>query len=550
MRRRLSRSGDSPLRRWRRLILALLGGLLAVQALTLGLFAISTWRSNASQSKEFVDQAVSAASISAADQIHQLVVDFESAVNLSAQLADEGVIPGDIDRETERYLLKQLNTQPAISAAYLGMGNGQFLMASRDTSKPGFSFRVKRIQTVGKRSVTLRWLNANMQVGLTEQIADDTYDPRARPWYQAATTSKGVIWTDPYIFFTSRQPGLTVATETARLHGVKRVIGMDFGIENLGAFARQIKVGPSGSTIITAGDGSVIAAPDLDQRITEDRDGKPVLPHLDAFPAPIPALAAPMERAQVGAVLSISEVGSGSGKTAVAVTKVPVGKGVWSVALYGPASEFATSATQTGRRGLVKIILLGVLALCLAVILAAALTRPLGGLALSAASDGLTGLANRRELESVGVMLFQRAQAGARMLSVAIVDVDKFKEINDTHGHLVGDDVLRTIADALTAAVRRDDVVGRFAGDEFVIVMPDAGGPEAQAVANRALQAVREFPLNTRVTASAGVATLTKAHATFSDLLEASDRALYRAKQLGRDRVVREGDLSVPAKDD
>lgn len=180
MRRRLSRSGDSPLRRWRRLILALLGGLLAVQALTLGLFAISTWRSNASQSKEFVDQAVSAASISAADQIHQLVIDFESAVNLSAQLASEGVIPGDIDHETERYLLKQLATHPAISGAYLGMGNGQFLMASRDTTKPGYVYRVKRIQTVRKRTVTLRWLNEKMQVGLTEQVADDTYDPRER----------------------------------------------------------------------------------------------------------------------------------------------------------------------------------------------------------------------------------------------------------------------------------------------------------------------------------------------------------------------------------
>lgn len=550
MRRRLSRSGDSPLRRWRRLILALLGGLLAVQALTLGLFAISTWRSNETQSQEFVDQAVSAASIAAADQIQKLVVDFEAAVNLSAQLADEGVIPGDIDRKTERYLLRQLATHPGISGAYLGMGNGQFLMASRDTTKPGFVYRVKRIQTVGKRTVTQRWLNANMQVGLTEEVANDTYDPRERPWYQAATTSAGLIWTDPYIFFTSRQPGLTVATETSDLRGVKRVIGMDFGIENLGEFARQIRVGPSGSTLIMAGDGSVIAAPGLDDRITEDSDGKPVLPHLDAFPAPIPALAAPMKEAKVGAVQSISEVGSGSGRTAVAVTKVPVGTGVWSVALYGPANEFASDATQTGRRGLVKIILLGVVALCLAMILAAALTRPLGGLALSAASDGLTGLSNRRELESVGGMLFQRAQAGARMLSVAIVDVDKFKEINDTHGHLVGDDVLRTIADALSGAVRRDDVVGRFAGDEFVIVMPDAGGPEAQAVASRALQAVREFPLSTRVTASAGVATLTKDHTTFSDLLAASDRALYRAKQLGRDRVVREGDLSVPAQDD
>jgi len=292
MRRRLSRSGDSPLRRWRRLILALLGGLLAVQALTLGLFAISTWRSNETQSQEFLDQAVSAASIAAADQIQKLVVDFEAAVNLSAQLADEGVIPGDIDRKTERYLLRQLATHPGISGAYLGMGNGQFLMASRDTTKPGFVYRVKRIQTVGKRTVTQQWLTANMQVGLTEEVANDTYDPRERPWYQAATTSAGLIWTDPYIFFTSRQPGLTVATETSDLRGVKRVIGMDFGIENLGEFARQIRVGPSGSTLIMAGDGSVIAAPGLDDRITEDSDGKPVLPHLDAFPAPIPALAA------------------------------------------------------------------------------------------------------------------------------------------------------------------------------------------------------------------------------------------------------------------
>ncbi len=523
---------------------------MAVQALTLGLFAVSTWRSNRSQSQEFVDQAVTAASISAAVQIREVVSDFESSVNLATQMADHGVIPGDIDPETEQFLLRQLVVRPSVSAAYVGMGNGQFLMASRDTSKPGFAYRVKRIQTVGRRDVTLKWLTKDMVVGATERVVDDTYDPRQRPWYKAAAATPRVIWTDPYIFFTSRQPGLTVAKQATDLRGVARVMGMDFGVENLGQFARQLKVGPSGSTVIVANDGSVIAAPGLDERITEDQDGKPVLPHLDTFPAPIPALAGPMARAVVGTAESTSQVGSDAGRTAVAITKVPVGQGVWSVALYGPADEFVASAAESGRRGLIKIILLGVAALCLAMVLAVALTRPLGGLALSAASDGLTGLANRRELESVGGMLFERSKSGARMLSVAIIDVDKFKSINDTHGHLVGDDVLRGIAVALTGAVRRDDVVGRFAGDEFVIMMRDAGGPEAQAVANRALQAIRDLPLPAQVTASGGVSTLTREYATFDDLLSAADRALYRAKTQGRDRIVREGDLSVPAAED
>lgn len=155
--------------------------------------------------------------------------------------------------------------------------------------------------------------------------------------------------------------------------------------------------------------------------------------------------------------------------------------------------------------------------------------------------DGLTGLFNRRHvLEQLAAALVAAAGDGQR-LAVALLDVDHFKQINDGRGHLTGDAVLRDLSRALGERLRGTDLVGRYGGEEFVVVMRGAGAAAAVAVldAVRARLAARadgdELP---RYTFSCGVACYPADGATSTELLTVADQRLYTAKRNGRDQVV------------
>lgn len=154
--------------------------------------------------------------------------------------------------------------------------------------------------------------------------------------------------------------------------------------------------------------------------------------------------------------------------------------------------------------------------------------------------DGLTALGNRRRLERD---LPRALAAGSGPVAFVMVDVDHFKVYNDTHGHVAGDEALRRVADTLQAAVREGDVVYRYGGEEFCVLLPDTSSDEAEAVCERLRVAVRDTPFpgeerqpSGKVTVSVGVALASGADV---DMLKTrADEALYEAKRSGRDRVV------------
>ena len=168
--------------------------------------------------------------------------------------------------------------------------------------------------------------------------------------------------------------------------------------------------------------------------------------------------------------------------------------------------------------------------------------------------DGLTGAYNRRYFDQALTELWARARAEHTPISLVMVDIDHFKRINDTHGHLHGDDCLRTVAHALTLElVHADERVVRYGGEEFFVLLPGAGETLAHARAERIRAAIESLPIEHAgeirgVTVSVGVATFhPDTTLSYGDLLEITDRALYEAKRQGRNRVVRGRTRPEPA---
>ena len=163
-------------------------------------------------------------------------------------------------------------------------------------------------------------------------------------------------------------------------------------------------------------------------------------------------------------------------------------------------------------------------------------------LLVRATRDGLTGLWNRTSILEILDRGIEVARQHSTTLAIAIIDIDHFKQINDTHGHLGGDEVLRTLGTTLIGKIRSTDSLGRYGGEEFLLVLPGAPPQRPFEPLERLRRSVGDIPFSFEgapipVTASFGVAWLEPASDSAHDLLARADAALYSAKYAGRNRV-------------
>lgn len=163
-----------------------------------------------------------------------------------------------------------------------------------------------------------------------------------------------------------------------------------------------------------------------------------------------------------------------------------------------------------------------------------------------ATHDALTGLLNRRAILEALSRELLRAERNHCRLSVGLFDIDHFKRVNDGYGHAIGDEVLRVFAETLTTFLRGYDLIGRYGGEEFLVVIPDHSMTDDQDIYERLKSKIAEKPIATQsgelsITVSIGVAFFHRG-VDADALIEAADKALYRAKEQGRNRVCHASD--------
>ncbi len=159
-----------------------------------------------------------------------------------------------------------------------------------------------------------------------------------------------------------------------------------------------------------------------------------------------------------------------------------------------------------------------------------------------ASQDELTSLYNRRAFFELGKQLFKQAKRYQQQVSVMMIDIDHFKNINDNHGHTVGDSVLKSIAGLLRKTIREVDILARIGGEEFAVILPQTGIEEASKLAERIRQcieveSIQHDVLQINITASFGIAACTAEGDDLDKMLTKADDALYIAKKKGRNQV-------------
>lgn len=155
-----------------------------------------------------------------------------------------------------------------------------------------------------------------------------------------------------------------------------------------------------------------------------------------------------------------------------------------------------------------------------------------------ATHDPLTGLLNRAALQQLRSRPEAMEKLQASGYALGVIDIDHFKQVNDRHGHLIGDEALRAVADIIAASIRKDDIAVRYGGEEFLVVLLDTALSTAFEVAERIRHGVGRAPLPFSISVSVGLAAGNPATDTPEQVFERADQALYRAKAAGRNRVI------------
>ncbi len=251
----------------------LLGILVLLQCLAVGFIQISSYVTSEKALMGNAKSLMENISTFIVNESQNYLSPARDASRLTQRLAASHIVTSRNSRAMERYFLEQLALHPEFAGLYYGSKEGEFLYVMRNEEKIKGGFRTKIItMDNGTRQTKLIWRDAWRSELIRTEDPSDTYDPRVRPWFLRAGEKGNTIWTDPYIFFTSRKPGLTTASPVIGQGGeLLGVVGVDIEIAAISDFLEDLHIGQHGRAFILSLKGDVIAFPNL-AAITPRRD--------------------------------------------------------------------------------------------------------------------------------------------------------------------------------------------------------------------------------------------------------------------------------------
>lgn len=473
----------------------------------------------------------------------------EDAALLTGGLLSNNVLGVAQDDALEQYFIEQIRLHSQIDGMYLGRPDGSFVFAKRDDDTDGSTTVTKFIQyeSSALRRVHRVWRDASGKVTKKADDPTDRYDPRARPWYARAMESSEALWTDPYVFFTSGRPGLTVVTSIEGADGeTQAVVGVDMDLRALSTFLRSQFENLEGAAVVLSRDGRVVAHSKALQLARQKEDGKYRL-------ATIKELDSQTAKAVEGRLVRLDGNERGiehhrfkdGGREYISVFKPFLDQDdfPWTMGVYVVGSRLTGILQSDQKRNIIWAMIIATLLSLAALIFAPRILRPIEQRLQRAVEDPLTALLNRRSFLEMAEIDFSNCHRNAKPIAAIMLDIDKFKTINDEHGHQVGDEVLIAVSGRLRNALSEKDHLCRYGGDEFCIVLPNTTFAAAIEVARRLHKSVGEKSIETEnlslpITISAGVGVAGGAVSSLEELLDEADQRLLIAKRAGRDRVV------------
>jgi diguanylate cyclase (GGDEF)-like protein len=522
-----------------------------------------------------------------------------SGAALEAAFPNGMRVPSDIGGELESlrsrfWIATSLHTNPN-NYVYYGNRAGQAFGLFRYPGNEG-ELRLKLKPGENRARYKFTGIDGALRFDSRE---DKLFDPRQRPWYIAGQTATTDTWTSVYIDFGTRE---LVATRARRVMGsggeVEGVVATDMSLKRLNDFVKGLKVSANGIAFIIEPDGNLIAS-SVGENVRSLDDGTNLRlsaaesgnPFVEAVYGELRDQLARAPKNSAATCFSFPNPKGGTVHAAYATIKDQAGL-EWITVVAMPSSDFLGSLTES----LTRNIIIGIVATLLAIGMGLAILNWVAGdlhkLSLAARrfgdgeldapiginrvdeigslarsletmqtrllTDRLTGIANREKLiraiaRKIRALSMRGIDNVSGSFGILFIDLDGFKLVNDRLGHDMGDRVLVEIAERLTASVRENDLVARYAGDEFVILLDSIATPEALEALRAHIEAVLQSPSSVvprdstvKMGGSVGGALFPKDGTDAETLLKAADRYMYARKFSRRKRPdVEEGIAKV-----
>jgi C4-dicarboxylate-specific signal transduction histidine kinase len=327
------------------------------------------------------------AGLNAVDHTKRFLEPARESADLASRILQSEVVSTADPAEMERYLFRHLQSKAQLSGIYYGDEAGNFVYVMRSDG-PGL-YRTKFVAIDGEeRTIELIWRTEDFSV--VERVFDpeDIFDPRGRQWYINARTAKTGVWTSPYIFFSSQQPGITVAAPVLQSDGaLEGVVGVDIEIAEISEFLSGLAIGTEGTAIILSDSAEVIAHPDQTQISVENADGTLGFARIEDLGDPVARMA--LNDFNPGAASTLgpmqSEFAYQGNRFMTLLLPISGIDLPWTIAVFAPENDFVQGIKDNRRRNIWIAAIVCLVTAVVGVVLAELILRPVRAFAVRTA---------------------------------------------------------------------------------------------------------------------------------------------------------------------